>query len=59
VNVDGGDISYVPTEEAIKQRHVDTSEIALFESMGVCFGRKPEKYEPSTDKHTGPITRYM
>ena len=59
VNVDGGDISYVATEEAIKPRHVDTSEVALFESMDICFGRKPEAYEPKATEHTGSITRYM
>jgi len=59
VNVDGGDISYVATEDAIKQRHVDTSEVALFESMDICFGRKPEAYEPRAIEHKGDITRYM
>ena len=59
VNVDGRRISYVPTEDAIKQRHVDISEVALFESMGVCFGRPPESYEPEPVKHEGAIERYM
>jgi 6-phosphofructokinase 1 len=44
VNVEGQKISYLPTEEAIKRREVDVKEIALFESLGTCFGRKPEKY---------------
>ncbi len=59
VNVDGRNISYVPTGDAIKQRHVDISEVALFESMGVCFGREPEAYEPEPSEHKGDITRYM
>ncbi len=44
VNVDGQSIFYIDTVEAIKRREVDISEIALFESLGTCFGRKPEKY---------------
>jgi len=44
VNVEGPRISYLPTEMAIKRREVDVKEIALFESLGTCFGRKPEKY---------------
>jgi 6-phosphofructokinase 1 len=44
VNVEGPKVSYLPTEEAIKRREVDVREIALFESLGTCFGRKPEKY---------------
>ncbi|MGC2064107.1 MAG: 6-phosphofructokinase [Thermodesulfovibrionales bacterium] len=44
VSVEGQRISYLPTEEAIKRREVDVKEIALFESLGTCFGRKPEKY---------------
>jgi len=43
-NVDGESIFYMDTAEAIKRREVDISEIALFESLGTCFGRKPEKY---------------
>ena len=43
-NVDGESIFYMDTAEAIKRREVDISEISLFESLGTCFGRKPEKY---------------
>jgi 6-phosphofructokinase 1 len=45
VDVDGQTIRYMPTSEAIKRREVDISEIALFEGLGTCFGRKPRKYE--------------
>lgn len=41
VGVYGAQIKYMKTEEAIKQRHVDLSEVSLFEQMGVCFGRIP------------------
>jgi 6-phosphofructokinase 1 len=59
VNVDGNDISYVKTEDAIKQRHVDINEVSMFEAMGVCFGREPEAYEPEIAEHKGAIERYM
>jgi 6-phosphofructokinase 1 len=44
VDLVGNRIEYMPTEEAIKRREVDLTEIPLFESLGICFGRKPEKY---------------
>ncbi len=45
VNVSGNKIFYLPTAEAIKRREVDISEVALFESLGTCFGRKPQEYQ--------------
>lgn len=45
VDVEGNKIFYIPTSEAIKRREVDISEVALFESLGTCFGRKPRKFE--------------
>lgn len=47
VDVQGGRIQYMPTERAIKQRHVDVNQVALFEQMGFCFGRKAQPYEPA------------
>ncbi|MEI6092317.1 MAG: 6-phosphofructokinase [bacterium] len=46
VGVDGNDVSYMPSKEAIIQRYVDLDEIALYEAMGVCFGRKPVVFNP-------------
>lgn len=45
VNVTGRKIYYRSTAEVIKRRDVDLDEVALFESLGTCFGRKPQKYE--------------
>jgi 6-phosphofructokinase 1 len=45
VNVTGNKIYYQPTAETIKRREVDVDEIALFESLGTCFGRKPQEYK--------------
>lgn len=44
VDVEGSKIFYIPTSEAIKRREVDISEVALFESLGTCFGRNPQKF---------------
>jgi len=46
VGVDGRDIAYMPSKQAIVQRHVDLEEISLYEAMGICFGREPKKFEP-------------
>lgn len=44
VEVEGNHIRYMPTEEAIIRREVDVKEIAIFESLGTCFGRKSEPF---------------
>ncbi len=59
VDVDGKQISYIPTPEAIKRREVDTAEIALFESLGTCFGRKPEKFVFDLIEKHAPIARHF
>ena len=48
-----GEIQYIPTEEAIKQRHVDLKSVSFYEQMGICFGRKPATYHAnySEDKN--------
>jgi len=57
--VEEGKIKYVNTEDAIKQRHVDTSAIALHEEMGVCFGRDKQEVKLTTEEIKGLIPRYM
>lgn len=37
---------YMEIREAIKQRLVDLSEVAIFEQLGFCFGRVRQEYEP-------------
>ena len=44
--VEGYKVLYMPTSEAIKRREVDIEELALFESLGTCFGRKPVEFKP-------------
>lgn len=59
VDVKGRKISYMKTTEAIKRREVEIKEIALFESLGTCFGRKPEKYEYEFIEETGTPERHL
>jgi len=59
VRVEGQKISYLPTTEAIKRREVDISEIALFESLGTCFGRKPAKYTGEFIEVKGQVQRHL
>ncbi|MCM8812521.1 MAG: 6-phosphofructokinase [Candidatus Omnitrophica bacterium] len=60
VGITGKTVNYIPTAEAIKQRHVDTDQVAIFETMGICFGRcRPEKLAVEFKEIKMPITRYM
>lgn len=59
VNVDGSRIHYMPTPEAIKRREVDITELALFESLGTCFGRKSQKYEYELVEAKERIERHL
>jgi 6-phosphofructokinase 1 len=57
VDVEGKKIGYMATTDAIKRREADVAEIALFESLGTCFGRKPEKYVYELVEKKMPIAR--
>ena len=59
VGVDGQKIYYMPTSDAIQRRGVNTKEIALFESLGTCFGRKPEEYKSEFEEIKGHIARHL
>jgi 6-phosphofructokinase 1 len=59
VDVDGKKIHFMSTSEAIKRREVDVKDVALFESLGTCFGRKPGKYEYELLETKGPIERHL
>lgn len=59
VNVDGQGIFYQPTEQVIKRREVDLKEIALFESLGTCFGRKIEKFDYKLVEIKGAAIRHL
>ena len=52
-----GKVTYMKTEDAIKQRYVDLREVALYEQLGFCFGRKPQRFEPVFEEVSGAIPR--
>jgi len=59
VGVTGKAIRYIPTEKAIKQRHVDLDQVALHEKLGICFGRNPQEYSPTFHECGEHPERYM
>lgn len=59
VSVEGNHILYQPTAEVIKRREVDLKEIAIFESLGTCFGRKPQKFDYELLEVKGTIDRHL
>jgi 6-phosphofructokinase 1 len=54
-----GEIRYMDTKEAIKQRHVDPNQVAVYEAQGVCFGRKPGKVNTAAKKLTVAPDRHF
>lgn len=59
VKVRGTKILYKSTAEVIKQRQVDLNTIALYEKLGICFGRKPAEYKPELLEEQGTIERSL
>jgi len=59
VEVNGSVIEYQPTKEVIKRREVNIKEVAIFESLGICFGRKPRKFEYELEEVKGTIDRHL
>jgi len=58
--VSNGEVRYMATGEAIKQRFVNDLDINLYEKMGICFGREPETdFQPTFKQVKGHIERYM
>lgn len=57
VSYRGGKIEYMDVKDAIVQRHVDLADVALYEGLGVSFGRAPTKAAPETAKVTGKPAR--
>ena len=52
-----GKVTYMKTEEAIEQRHVDPLEVGLYEQLGFCFGREPAAYGVTFEQVSGRIPR--
>jgi 6-phosphofructokinase 1 len=59
VDVDGATICYQATQDLIKRREVDTDCVSLWESLGICFGRKPEKFNYNLKEIKGPVQRHL
>ena len=59
VKVNGNQIQYMNTPDAIKQRQVDLNLIAFHESLGVCFGREAVGFKPQLTKIQGPVDRHL
>ena len=59
VSVNGNRINYMPTSEAIKRREVNVDELALFESLGTCFGREPKEYIYKLHEQKGAGERHL
>ena len=59
VSYRAGKIEYMDVKDAIVQRHVAEADVALYETLGICFGREPKKAAAEAVKVTGtPIRVY-
>ena len=59
VSYRAGKIEYMDVKDAIVQRHVAEADVALYETLGICFGREPKKATAEAVKVTGtPIRVY-
>lgn len=59
VGIVGKEVRYKKTAEAIKQRHVDLNQVALYENLGICFGRKASVFTAQFKEITDIPERYM
>lgn len=57
VSLREGTLEYMDVKDAIVQRHVDLNDIALFETLGMSFGREPQKAKVQLQKVTGKPKR--
>ncbi len=59
VGVEGDQIKYMATPEAIKQRHVDMDLVTFHENLGICFGRKPHEVSSQLKRIDGAVVRHL
>lgn len=57
VSYSGGKVEYMDVKDAIVQRHVDLNDAALYEALGVSFGRHAVKTSVTAEKITGKPDR--
>ncbi len=55
--ITNGKIRYLDTKEAIKQNFVNTHQAAIYEAMGVCFGRAPQGIQAHAEKLNSAMER--
>jgi 6-phosphofructokinase 1 len=55
-----GEVRYMPTKRAIRQRYVNLDMVAFYEQMDICFGRGPERYNPVFRENRGDrVERFL
>jgi 6-phosphofructokinase 1 len=55
-----GEVRYMPTRQAIKQRYVNLDMVAFYEQMDICFGRKPRPFNPIFKENPGDcVERFL
>ena len=59
VGIDGDQVRFMESKKAIEQRHVDLNQVAVYEQMGVCFGRSAVNFAPKFEKAEGRIVRHL
>lgn len=52
-----GVIHFMPVSEAIRQRHVDLDQVALYEQLGFCFGRVRKEFSYASKAVSGKLDR--
>ncbi len=57
--INDGNVRYMDTKEAIKQRHVDLRQVTIYEALGICFGRVTGQINTKTEKLTGAVERHF
>jgi len=59
VDVQGAKVRYMPTAEAIEQRHVDLDLVAFHERLDACFGRRPADISLEFEQTKAPVQRHL
>ncbi|MBF0489404.1 MAG: 6-phosphofructokinase [Candidatus Omnitrophica bacterium] len=57
--INNGKVRYMDTKEAITQRHVDLRQVAIYEALGICFGRHTGTITAEAEKLTGETFRHL
>lgn len=58
-DVKNGQIRYLPTKKAIKERKVDLEMVSFYENLGFCFGRKSHAAKLKFKENKGEIERHL